>query len=563
MPAPGPPESQKGQHLRYKNAKPSKRSRNPKFVQPYENYIEVPLPYNDLDSASNSFRLLRLLPSSSLDSAALECQLYESPIARQVRKYTALSYHWGDAGRMVSILVNGFLVLVRNNLYEFLRSCQRRRDWSSFWIDAICINQDNDAERSAQVEIMNSIYASAARVYIWLGPSKPMIDWLFDTLNSENTHGAVVQAVRMLQAAPIGKNKQQLKQAWLWILQREYWGRMWIVQEVLLAKDVTVVCGDRLLSWDSLEVLDDVVFPQDSQPNVPGLRHYQDIRLSKKAAGLLSLEELIIRHADRRCHYKHDRVYSLLGISDDYQTNERKFLLKPNYGISLDALFFQVMDSCASKCPIGFCSHLASLLGLTEEITSKAGLTSKQFTLSCQGTLGRRLTEQELATLSEDPRQYRGKLVYCVDQFSAPESRTYIIFDEGVHLQRGALLYPFTLDPDRHNIAFGFQIDSGEGVGLDSVIFGLWTNVLIKLPPRKLFKGRVDFVEAFLDAADVEFDEEELTLGITATFERWLKLFGLLHNNEKLPQSPWRRRGKQKLPLFEHDTDALTGKCKD
>ena len=530
-------------------------------MQPYENHIEAPLPYNDLDSTSKSFRLLRLLPSS--ESADLKCELYASPIARQVRKYTALSYHWGDAGRMVSILVNGFLVLVRSNLYEFLRSCQRRGDLSSFWIDAICINQDNNAERSAQVEIMNAIYASAARVYIWLGPSKPMIDWLFDILNSENTHDAAVRAVRMLQAAPVGKNKQQLEQAWLWVLQREYWGRMWIVQEVLLAQDVTVVCGDRLLNWNRLRVLDDVVFPQDGQPNLPGLRHYQDIRLSKQAAGLLSLEDLIIRHADRGCHYKHDRVYSLLGISDDYQTNERKLLLKPNYGISLDALFLQVMDFCAPNSPIGFGSHLASLLGITEEITSKAGLTSKHFTLCCQGTLGRRLTEQELTTLPEDPRQYRGQLVYFVDQCSASKTQTYTIFDEGVHLQPGALLYSFTLDPDHHNIAFGLQTDSEKDVGLNSVVFGLWTNVLIQLPSRKLSKRRVEFVEAFLDAADVEFHQEERTLGITATFERWLKLFSLLHNNEKLPQSPWRRRGKQKLPLFEHDKDALTGKYKD
>ncbi len=55
------------------------------------------------------------------------------------------------------------------------------------------------------------------------------------------------------------------------------------------------------------------------------------------------------------------------------------------------------------------------------------------------------------------------------------------------------------------------------------------------------------------------FEEEEQTLRMLATFERWLKLFDLLHDDKKLPpQSPWRRRGKKKLPLFGQDGDTLS-----
>ena len=283
MSEPGPQDSRSERFPRYRNAKQPKRCRNPNTISPYRNHIKDPLPYGTLSSTTKKTRLLRLLPSS--DAGNLQCELFESSIAKQVRKYVAVSYHWGDVNQKRYIHVNGSVFTVSNNLYEFLSSCLSRADWSSFWIDALCINQSDVAERNGQVEIMGSIYASASQVYIWLGPSKASSDWIFDALSRGSTLSAVSQNIRLLHASNVN-TRQQLQDGWLWILQRQYWGRMWIVQEVLLAKELTLVCRERLMSWDRLELLDDSLFSGDERPNLPGLRHYRDLRLSKATTEL-------------------------------------------------------------------------------------------------------------------------------------------------------------------------------------------------------------------------------------------------------------------------------------
>lgn len=37
------------------------------------------------------------------------------------------------------------------------------------WVDALCINQEDDRERAGQVKIMGSIYQRARLVKVWLG----------------------------------------------------------------------------------------------------------------------------------------------------------------------------------------------------------------------------------------------------------------------------------------------------------------------------------------------------------------------------------------------------------
>lgn len=39
----------------------------------------------------------------------------------------------------------------------------------NLWIDAICINQHDLAEKARQIPLMTRIYSTAARVLVWLG----------------------------------------------------------------------------------------------------------------------------------------------------------------------------------------------------------------------------------------------------------------------------------------------------------------------------------------------------------------------------------------------------------
>ncbi|KAL9607221.1 MAG: hypothetical protein Q9167_007843 [Letrouitia subvulpina] len=413
---------------------------------------------------------------------------------------------------------------------------------------------------------MDSLYSNASQVYVWLGISKTSNDWIFDTLNDRSTLRAVSQNIRSLNVGSGANKRKQLQDGWLWILQRQYWGRMWIVQEILLSRELTVICGNRITTWDRLKLLDDLVFSDNQRPNLPGLHHYRNLAHSRTTIGLHSLESLIVRYADRACQHKHDRIYSLLGLCNDYQDRERKILLKPDYGVPLHVLFWQVMEFCAPKHPIGFGAHLAALLGITQEIESSATCVLKEFTLFRQGILGHRLTKEELQSLSHyhNNRKSRGQWPYHIQRAPSSSTKSFVLFDEDAHLQAGASLYALTFNSDCHNIALAFRMDTTGAVSVDSVAFGLWTNFSTELPTRKCLESRKDFVKIFFDDADVEVEEGRWALRITATFERWLELFSILHNDGNPPPQPLRtRRVKKTNRRLELDSLKTTDKYID
>lgn len=68
------------------------------------------------------------------------------------------------------------------NLHSALCSLWHTTEVQSFWVDALCINQDDLEERSGQVLRMTSIYRSAFRVVAWIGSETPGLENLEDSL---------------------------------------------------------------------------------------------------------------------------------------------------------------------------------------------------------------------------------------------------------------------------------------------------------------------------------------------------------------------------------------------
>ncbi|MCJ1426954.1 hypothetical protein MMC29_004857 [Sticta canariensis] len=86
--------------------------------------------------------------------------------------FLALSYSWGDPTDVREILVNDQSLLITQNLEACLRVLRRKpyvKNGWRFWIDAICINQEDIVERAGQVKIMREIYTKAWTPIIWLG----------------------------------------------------------------------------------------------------------------------------------------------------------------------------------------------------------------------------------------------------------------------------------------------------------------------------------------------------------------------------------------------------------
>jgi hypothetical protein len=83
--------------------------------------------------------------------------------------FTALSYTWGEPIFSQKLILNDVAYPITENLYLFLRRCLQRTEIRRLWIDAVCINQHDDAEKSMQVANMLSIYRKASAVRVWLG----------------------------------------------------------------------------------------------------------------------------------------------------------------------------------------------------------------------------------------------------------------------------------------------------------------------------------------------------------------------------------------------------------
>jgi hypothetical protein len=127
--------------------------------------------YTKLQGGAPRFRLLRLDPG--LWAQPLICTLRELPLD-EAPPYGALSYAWNDCTRAtsdkpISIECNGFSVPVSPNLDAALRRLRQISDFVHVWVDAICINQKDDRERTNQVQIMRAIYEKSEEVSIWLG----------------------------------------------------------------------------------------------------------------------------------------------------------------------------------------------------------------------------------------------------------------------------------------------------------------------------------------------------------------------------------------------------------
>lgn len=116
----------------------------------------------------NQIRLLRLLPGGWEDDIC--CELVYTALG-DAPSYQALSYVWGSPKETRSILLDGKGFAVTINLESTLRHIRCQTENPYLWVDALCINQADDQEKTHQVNLMGSIYQSSKSVIAYLGNS--------------------------------------------------------------------------------------------------------------------------------------------------------------------------------------------------------------------------------------------------------------------------------------------------------------------------------------------------------------------------------------------------------
>jgi hypothetical protein len=196
--------------------------------------------YTALDPGTAEIRLLRVLSGSPAEDVTCEMQNFSLQDV-DMPVYKALSYRWGDDPCEHEIRLNGEVTCVRKNLHSFLLQMQleQRENW--FFVDALCINQDDMEERAHQVSLMGKVYLGAEEVMAWIVREPYYLTEDGDVICYEEG-----------DAPPADDEDDSLDELKRLVLQNSFWSRLWVVQEVLLAKRLTLRIGGAEIEWMNL-----------------------------------------------------------------------------------------------------------------------------------------------------------------------------------------------------------------------------------------------------------------------------------------------------------------------
>jgi hypothetical protein len=388
-------------------------------------------PYSYSHLGPREIRLLQILPSDDEPRCSIAHHNLDT-----APSYKALSYVWGDPTPCRALTLNHGHFSIALNLDSALRCLHPTEVGSLIWIDAICINQNDNTEKGSQVKMMGEIYRLATQVIVWLGTrsedSDASEDWPLPIEDGSNR--AMDDAVnhygkfafeaglsdlpgQLIQTWPdVGDEPGHLKTrkkiqelmeaatkadsgdegckfpraAFASLTQRAYFHRAWVKQEITLASDPIVVCGDRKapaaylhaairfyalwISWEMLE------FQRGKMTRIPGpwsptellwmftkggiktvLSRLAEQRASPAAASMLdgywkcshgqfvnsSHSQTLLYHLKKsyvgagpllRATYASDRIFSLLALSSDTE----QLGIRPDYSLPVNDLYIKL-----------------------------------------------------------------------------------------------------------------------------------------------------------------------------------------------------------------------------
>ena len=313
-----------------------------------------PLPAYEHQPLRNpeSLRLLKLWHGDER-TEEIVCDLVEVPPEEKSHHvYEALSWTWDTAGP-TKIKINkevdgvdaAFAFTISQHLYLFLKALRYKEKSRFVWVDAICINQDANDEKNHQIPMMPSIYGNAKQVCVWLGDSSKDSNQAIDFIET------IMKDIWKIDQLCGDQDQAENWAALLKLIMRPWFSRRWIVQEIALATDALIYCGQRTISWrtfcDAVSLfveietathrLSDIMKKESITNYIPGF--FNDVAdLSAtllidttnslfrtlpdgKRDSILSLEYLVSRLSMFNTTHPSDAVYSLLAIAKN--TNPR------------------------------------------------------------------------------------------------------------------------------------------------------------------------------------------------------------------------------------------------
>lgn len=373
--------------------------RSPRLISVFEKY---PL-------SENEIRVLLLEPAADVQ-APIHGSLEVTSI-RISSRYEALSYTWGAPVRRVtlpdeSIRLCGNATAVRGNLFDALKRLRFHRRQRRIWVDALCVNQSDHAERSQQVSMMARIYRQATRVQVWLGEDHGDADLAIAFLERVCECRTELEALRkdgsmdelidntkrvllksgtrlakavnsMFDTAESRSHVALQSAAWAFVrekvglfMRRTYFTRRWILQEILHARETELRCGRERTTWAMLwntynfsntqagRGLSQIIYV-----TCPALQLSESFRHGG-VSGIEDLLRLLDRVNSAECEDPRDRIFALLGLF-------RKPPFPPDYALGLPSTWIQVAKACINT------GQVRSIISTAACQTSIGGLATR------------------------------------------------------------------------------------------------------------------------------------------------------------------------------------------
>ena len=275
-----------------------------------------PYQYRRLNyTLGQEIRLIELLPG--LPSDDIRCNIVHVNLDDDP-EFEAVSYTWatedGDDTLSKTIYTSSNTTKsVTANCLSALRQLRKISIVRRLWVDAVCIDQTNPSERNHQVRMMTQIYSSAVSVRICIEDLEiehygHLFEWLKNPSNS--------------RTEPAVPNLEDL-------ISLRYFQRVWVIQEVALARVAYLHVNNRELLFSSAILR----YIQSKHPT-RGVLSW-DTSFKVKADLLTCLRAGI----SGQCTDPKDKVYAVLGMMEPIARS----LIPIDYSLRVEDLYAYVV----------------------------------------------------------------------------------------------------------------------------------------------------------------------------------------------------------------------------
>jgi len=269
--------------------------------------------YKALDySQTRQIRVLVL--KAGTDDDPLRCEL-QTVNLQQGPVYEALSYTWadgkGDDSLRCTIACHAEddsvrLIAITANCESALRHYRSAKEDRRLWVDSICIDQSNVMERNHQVKNMIAIFRNAVRVLVFLGDGDPELDRLLEYMTND-VGGQLPRTTDFIS-----------------LFRCRWFHRVWVLQEVAVAKSILVRYGNHQLIWEVLlqqgNLFTDIMASKRIPLMLPPVVSYALVQTNTGSRHLQDKSDLLaLLRVSRNCSCKdpRDKVYAVMGLLKD------------------------------------------------------------------------------------------------------------------------------------------------------------------------------------------------------------------------------------------------------